>query len=297
MHSFGVAPYEFYSKVRKSGRYDQISLNGSCEIMNTHDGSKGSKEQEYLSKRVLVNGQFVTLYSINGQTWLSSPEEIPELMARLDNTRIMLSNPEKPEGEVQQAKPQPAAETPAPKAVPNKYRMKGPKPRPILKQGGVVIKGTPIEPISASSTVVSFSHDQEIAEEPASTSKRSQVEHAKTKSSGKMKKTATKHIAPVISSVGKVKKSVPPEKSAPKATNAKSALETKSKEVSLTAKKVTPKATASARPMPAKKPAASKSERKAAPVKKTAKGAVKSIAKAKARKTKPTTTTKKKSSR
>ncbi|MEY4701824.1 MAG: hypothetical protein RL326_2011 [Pseudomonadota bacterium] len=260
--------------------------------MNTHDGSKGSKEQEYLSKRVLVNGQFVTLYSLNGQTWLSSPEEIPELMARLDNTRIMLSNPEKPEGEAQQAKPQ-SAEPPAAKTASNKYRMKGPKPRPILKQGGVVIKGTPIEPISASNTVVSFSHDQEMAEEAGSSPKRTQVEVSKTKGSGKLKTAAAKHIAPVLSTVGKAKKSGLPEKSALKATKAKSAAVTKSKEVTIAAKKPALKATPSPRPSGSKKPGAAKSGRKAAPVQKIAKSAAKSVTKAKAKKGKPAPSKKK----
>lgn len=263
--------------------------------MNTHDGSKGSKEQDYLSKRVLVNGQFVTLYSINGQTWLSSPEEIPELMARLDNTRIMLGNPEKPEGEAPQPKPQPA-EAPAPKAVQNKYRMKGPKPRPILKQGGVVIKGTPIEPISASSTVVSFSHDQEMSEESSSGSKRARVEPTKTKGSGKVKAAGPKHIAPVTKNTGNVKKSALPEKSAPKVMSAKSTAVTKSMQVSPSSKKPAAKASTGARPVANKKPVAVKTERKAPPVKKTAKGGVKSVTKAKAQKTKPATA-KKKSSR
>jgi len=254
--------------------------------MNTHDGSKGSKEQEYLSKKVLVNGQFVTLYSINGQTWLSSPEEIPELMARLENARIMLTNPEKPEGEAQStkpAKPQ-AAEAPAPKVIQNKYRMKGPKPRPILKQGGVVIKGTPIEPISASNTVVSFSHDQEMSEEKARGSKGARVDTAKTKSSGKAA-GAPKHIAPVLSAAGKSKKQAVPEKVAPKVVNAKSAAAAKSKEVAAASKsKQSVKVDPSVRPTAHKKAAVSKKsaapERKAGAAHKTAKSVAKTPAKA-----------------
>ena len=263
--------------------------------MNTQDGSKGSKEQEYLSKKVLVNGQFVTLYSINGQTWLSSPEEIPELMARLDNARIMLNNPEKPEGEAPQVKPQPA-EAHAPKVAQKQYRMKGPQPRPILKQGGVVIKGTPIEPISASSTVVSFSHDQEMAEETSGGAKRARHESTKTRGSGKLKVAAPKHIAPVMKNVGKAKKSVVPEKSAAKAINAKASPAPKAKEVAPASKKVSAKTVASARPLPSKKPVAVKTERKAAPVKKTVKSAAKPVVKAKSQKAKPASS-KKKSSR
>jgi hypothetical protein len=140
-------------------------VRGSSERMASQEIQKDTTETKYLSKRVVVNGQFVTLYSINGQTWLSSPEEIPELMARLDNARIMLANPDKaPEGEApKEAKKAPAAEpAPAnPKLAPNKYRMKGPKPRPILRQGGVAIIGTPIDPISASTTVMKFGSETE----------------------------------------------------------------------------------------------------------------------------------------
>lgn len=123
-------------------------------------------KQEYLTKKVMVNGQFVTLYSLNGQTWLSSPEEIPEVMARLENSRITLAEAAK-EGSATAASPEaakapdrPAAPVvPSPAAPPttlaSKYRIKGPKPRPILKQNGLVIKGTPVEPFSASEVQVS----------------------------------------------------------------------------------------------------------------------------------------------
>lgn len=60
--------------------------------MATQDSSSGEHNQQYLSKRVMINGQFVTLYSVNGQTWLSSPEDIPDTMARLDNTRMSLTD-------------------------------------------------------------------------------------------------------------------------------------------------------------------------------------------------------------
>ncbi|MFN4896650.1 MAG: hypothetical protein ACK5GN_01295 [Pseudomonadota bacterium] len=133
--------------------------------MNFRDANQDTTEQKYISKRVLINGQFVTLYSANGQTWLSSPEDIPALMDRLDNARVTLNTAEKvAEGESPKVAGAEAtekkAEAPAPeRTLATKYRMKGPKPRPILRQDGVVIKGTPIEPISASNTVMSFSSD------------------------------------------------------------------------------------------------------------------------------------------
>ncbi len=67
--------------------------------MSAQDSTSGDQSQQYLSKRVMINGQFVTLYSVNGVTWLSSPEDIPDTMARLDNTRVTLSDEKAPEGE------------------------------------------------------------------------------------------------------------------------------------------------------------------------------------------------------
>jgi len=253
--------------------------------MNTHDSSKGSKEQEYLSKRVLVNGQFVTLYSINGQTWLSSPEEIPELMARLENARIMLANPEKAEGDAQPAKT-PPAEPQAPKVAQNKYRMKGPKPRPILKQGGVVIKGTPIEPISASGTVMAFSHDEEMAQDSKSDAKHGRAEPHKGKSAVKAKNVAPKHIAPVIAPVGKSKKQPAAEKVVIKSVAAKAPVAGKGKAAPVAVKQAVGKSASVAKSTPAKKPSAP--QRKAAPVKKAAKAKTsKTAVKAKPSKTKP----------
>jgi hypothetical protein len=111
----------------------------------------------------MINGQFVTLYSVNGVTWLSSPEDIPDTMARLDNTRVTLSEEKAPEGEKGQKdekgeKAEKAA-APPPKPQGSQYRMKGPKPRPILRQGGKVVEGTPIEPISASSVNIKGAAD------------------------------------------------------------------------------------------------------------------------------------------
>jgi hypothetical protein len=134
------------------------------EGMNFRDNSGESVDGKYLSKRVMINGQFVTLYSANGQTWVSSPEDLPALMDRLENARVSLTPGEKvAEGEPAAAPVKPeVVEEEKPvvqKALQTKYRMKGPKPRPILRQGGVVIKGTPVEPISASNTSLSFSSD------------------------------------------------------------------------------------------------------------------------------------------
>jgi hypothetical protein len=134
--------------------------------MNFRDSNGESSNGKYISKRVMINGQYVTLYSVNGQTWLSSPEDIPALMDRLDNARITLNTGEKvAEGEptAAPAKSEPVEEEKAApqKVLQTKYRMKGPKPRPILRQGGIVIRGTPIEPVSASNATMSFSSDNE----------------------------------------------------------------------------------------------------------------------------------------
>lgn len=269
----------------------ESNCTGVDFTMNTHDGSKGSKEQEYLSKKVLVNGQFVTLYSINGQTWLSSPEEIPELMARLENARIMLANPEKAEGEAPPAKA-PTTDAQAPKVAQNKYRMKGPKPRPILKQGGVVIKGTPIEPISASGTVMSFSHDQEMAGDSKSESKRGRAEPQKGKAAVKAKSVAPKHIAPVLAAVGKSKKQPVPEKPVTKAAASKAPVAGKTKLAAVSVKQAVSKRAPVVKAASAKK--ASASERKVAPVNKVAKAkVVKTATKSKASKTKPANAKKK----
>ena len=141
--------------------------------MTTQDQVSNGESGEYLSKKVIVNGQFVTLYSSNGHTWLSSPEELPEVMARLENIRISMTDLKgqvvgpgakgeakgaeatgsdvKGEGE----KP-PVASAPSEPVIsnPSKYRMKGPKPRPILRQGGVAVKGISVEPFSASTVQV-----------------------------------------------------------------------------------------------------------------------------------------------
>ena len=135
--------------------------------MATQESSSGEQNQQYLSKRVMINGQFVTLYSLNGQTWLSSPEDIPDTMARLDNTRITLTEEKEGSKDEKSAKDkgdkgekgEKPAPAPVPKAPGSQYRMKGPKPRPILRQGGKVVEGTPIEPVSASSVNIKGAMD------------------------------------------------------------------------------------------------------------------------------------------
>lgn len=129
--------------------------------MSAHEQSSGEQPQ-YLSKRVMINGQFVTLYSTNGVTWLSSPEDLQDTMARLENTRVTLGDVKPGEGDEKSDKSEKGEKgdkgakaekvaAPPPKLPGSQYRMKGPKPRPILRQGGKVVEGTPIEPVSASS--------------------------------------------------------------------------------------------------------------------------------------------------
>ena len=124
--------------------------------MTAQESSSSSQGQQYLSKKVKVNGQFVTLYSLNGLTWLSSPEDLQNTMERLDSSRVTFNDQkgEKNDKDAKDAKDEkgdkgekPAA--PAPKMASSQYRMKGPKPRPILRQGGKVVEGPPIEPPSA----------------------------------------------------------------------------------------------------------------------------------------------------
>ena len=124
--------------------------------MTAQESSSSSQGQQYLSKKVKVNGQFVTLYSLNGLTWLSSPEDLQNTMERLDSSRVTFNDQkgEKNEKDAKDAKDEKGdkgekAAAPAPKMASSQYRMKGPKPRPILRQGGKVVEGPPIEPPSA----------------------------------------------------------------------------------------------------------------------------------------------------
>jgi len=167
--------------------------------MGTSDNSsKCNGGGDYLTKQVLLNGQFVTLYSLNGHTWLSSPEDIPALMDRLENERMALFNGEKAsqtdeskekEGEKSAEKSNAAPST--------KYRMKGPKPRPILEQNGKIFKGPAVEPVSASDMVMKFSSDLPEGEAPRKSSA-----SAKALTKSKVKKL----LSEVTDTPGKVKK-------------------------------------------------------------------------------------------
>lgn len=153
--------------------------------MTTSDNSsKCGSSGDYLTKQVLLNGQFVTLYSINGHTWLSSPEDIPALMDRLESERMSLFNGEKaPQAAESKGKEAEGGADKSTTAPTTKYRMKGPKPRPILEQDGKIFKGPSVEPVSASSTVMKFSSDLPESEVP-----RKSKTGGKTLSKAKVKK-------------------------------------------------------------------------------------------------------------
>lgn len=177
--------------------------------MSTSDNSsKCSGSGDYLTKQVLLNGQFVTLYSLNGHTWLSSPEDIPALMERLDNERIALFNGEKgPQAESPKEKEGEKSADKSNATPSTKYRMKGPKPRPILEQNGKVFKGPSLEPVSASNTVMKFSSDLPESEV---------LPKSKTKGKALSKTKVKKLLAEVTDIPKKAKKSVPPKKAAGK---------------------------------------------------------------------------------
>lgn len=241
--------------------------------MDFRDSNQVGSEEKYISKKVMINGQFVTLYSSNGQTWVSSPEEIPALMERLDTARITITTGGKlPEGEAAKVvKPEAKEEDRSvpQKVMQTKYRLKGPKPRPILKQDGLVIEGTPIEPISASNTTLSFSSDGEVPlQRDAIPAKPKKV--AKQKGSVHKAPIFQKKVAPVVAAkVAKpaveakkldsvtraLKNSV--AKAAGKAAPAKNTKASASKPVAAKAKtlKSTKKATPVSTSKPAKKPA------------------------------------------
>lgn len=164
--------------------------------MNISDDTSKSKEGAYLTKQVLLNGQFVTLYSSNGQTWLSSPEDIPNLMDRLDHERTSLFNGEKSEdakdssNNSDKGNSKDGAKSETKVAAPNaKYRSKGPKPRPILEQNGKVFTGPPAEPVSASEAVLTFSSDPTKVKEASKTTGKTNRKRKVTKA--QMKKLLT----------------------------------------------------------------------------------------------------------
>lgn len=193
--------------------------------MSFRDTHEDLAEGKYISKKVMVNGQLVTLYSTNGQTWLSSPEDLPALMDRLENARITLNTQEKvAEGEgAKVAKPE-QGEQQKEKDVPErplstKYRMKGPRPRPILRQNGVVIEGPPLEPISASSAVMSFSSDvPEPAQEESiqRTAKVKSARKAVKAQQQKRRRAAPPVVTGTKAAPSKAKPSVAPRNTVPK---------------------------------------------------------------------------------
>lgn len=260
--------------------------------MNFRDSNPGAQEAKYISKRVMINGQYVTLYSSNGQTWLSSPEDLPALMERLENARITLNTAEKvAEGEGIKAaksdsddkdkKEEKEKEQPE-KVMQTKYRLKGPKPRPILRQDGVVIKGTPIEPVSASNTIVTFSSDQaeEVDEKVAKGSKDSKQKEVLAAKKG-VKVAAKAAVKQAVKSAlqgdekgvkaGSVAAKSPAPKTAAKAAQGASK-ETSSKGLKKAAAKPAPKALKAVAKKASAKSAkpASKASKKAASAKKPA---------------------------
>lgn len=283
--------------------------------MGAQDSSSVEQSQQYLSKRVMINGQFVTLYSVNGVTWLSSPEDIPNTMARLDNTRVTLSEEKGPDGEKSEKKdekvengekaaaPAPApTPAPAPKPQGSQYRMKGPKPRPSLRQGGKVVEGTPIEPISASSVNIKGAADVALPQVKLSPMEQG-IRRGKIvapiaqRRPGKPKVTPapTKKVAPsaqkVVAPVGKVavpaKGKMPPVpakavaatkvakgvKSSPKVVESTKKVAPPAKAASKKAAQPAPKKVAKpaklAKKVVAKKPAPKKASSKSAPKKRT----------------------------
>jgi hypothetical protein len=116
----------------REGSSDSSESKQPVDMPLRQDGVKSQQPQSYMTKKVVLGGQTVTLYSVNGITWLSSPDQLPETMARLENARILLTDPKAAE----------AAAAAAPKATTARYRMKGPKPRPILQPDGTLLPPT-----------------------------------------------------------------------------------------------------------------------------------------------------------
>lgn len=192
--------------------------------MSTTDNSSKCSGGDYLTKQVLLNGQFVTLYSLNGHTWLSSPEDIPALMERLENERIALFNGEKaPEAEDSKNKESEKTAEKSNAAPSTKYRMKGPKPRPILEQNGKTFKGPAVEPVSASNTVMKFSSDL-----PESEAHRK----AKTNTGGKaLSKSKVKKLLSEVTDLPKKAKKLPAKKNDSKSEVKKAQKKVSSKDV------------------------------------------------------------------
>lgn len=80
------------------------------------------EKTSYISKTVVVNGESITLYSQNGMTWLSRPDDIPSTMERLENHRITLNDPKAEGGEA------------AKKAAKDRFKPRGPRGAPPTVQ-------------------------------------------------------------------------------------------------------------------------------------------------------------------
>ena len=190
-------------------------------------------------------------------------------MERLDNARITLNTAEKvAEGEGSKAaKPEakktedqdPKVKEQPERVLQTKYRVKGPKPRPILRQDGLVIKGTPIAPISASSTVLSFSSDQgeEIEDSPAPKKAQAEKESNKKEASAAKKGVGRNSIdkSPKEIVVAATKSQAPPAKKNVQASKQAASKSTKKESIKTVARsaKTTTGKTAVRRTKPAPK--------------------------------------------
>ena len=207
---------------------------------------------------MVINGQTVTLYSLNGVTWLSTPDQIPDTMARLDNTRILLHDPKAGE-----AAPAAVAPALAPKATAARYRMRGPKPRPILQPDGTLAPVIEREPVAATETQVQITHQEiQVVRDPKKDTRTAFSKHLDAK-----KGVASK----VASEKGKLEKASRSTVGSKKAAPQKNSESSKSEGTKRAAKIVAPIAKASS----AKKAPKSIAETstKGAPAKKSTSGA------------------------
>jgi hypothetical protein len=215
-----------------------------------------------MSKKVVINGQTVTLYSLNGVTWLSTPDQLSDTMARLDNTRILLHDPKT--GEVTAA-PAPA---PAPKATAARYRMRGPKPRPILQPDGTLAPVVEREPVAATETQVQITHQEiQVVRDPKKDSRTAFSKHLDGKKGVTSKATTEKVKAEKESRPAVAVKTVVPQKASvsSKSEDKKGAVVAKassSKKAPKSAVKSSPKSA------PAKKKASSATPKKSSKGKK-----------------------------
>lgn len=80
------------------------------------------KQEKYLSKQVKLGGHNVTLYSLNGLTWVSDPSGLTELMDRLENARVSFNDPKGAAGDKNKPK--------------EKFKARGPRgARPTVQDG------------------------------------------------------------------------------------------------------------------------------------------------------------------